>query len=197
MNLRIPTNTCYYGAQPVDMMSTLDRRLAGLRVYFSALVSSFFPTRLPLRDVSDAEMCILKDCSVQVTFDMWCPNRLPAGFGISAVNIAPYSGDSSTITLLGPQSKKFEIAQRRSWLPLAEELLTARLPYHQVPYASENLYVVHGRHGGEPIDHAYWATRQSLHFELGGLSIEFREIRGLGPGLPMLINLASWSTRSR
>ena len=188
---RITTSNGYYGPQPVDKMSILARYSAAARVHISALMASLIPSCAPLREVTEAEACILKDFASQASFDMWCPNRIPAGFGISAVQIAPYSRDSATITLSGPQSKRFEIAQRRSWISLAEELLTARLPYHQVPYASGALYVVHGRHGGEPIDHAYWATRHSLHFELRDLSIEFREIRGLGPGLPVLLRLAN------
>lgn len=184
----------YYGPRPVDRMAKRTLRSAGFRVHVAGLVSLLGRRRAGLRTLSKDESDLLRDGAAQASFPMWRLPRLLPGFVIAGCKIAPYSRDAATIMAEAGSGRRFEITQRRSWLPVADELAAARLPFHRVPFARGNLYVVHGRHGGEPIDHAYWSSRQSVHFERGGLTLELREVRGQGPGLTTLIRFARWAS---
>jgi hypothetical protein len=186
----------YYGAVPVDKMTGWARRLAWFRVAFAGFANCLLGVFYRLRTLAPPEIERISQMATGAAFQVWQPEAAPDGFSVVGVEVAPYSRDALTIVLADNRGRSFEIMQRRQWLPIAEELTTARLPFHRVPFVSCPLFAVHGRHGGEPIDHAYWTSRQSVHIEQNGLVLEFREVKGQGPGFATLIHYAARSWQS-
>jgi hypothetical protein len=183
-----------YGPQPVHAIRSAHRT----RSRRAAVVAGFLGQRLVavfsrLRPVTPGERNLVRSAENQPAFAAWIPDRAPSGFAIEAAEVAPFSRDVLTITLRDAGGRNFEIAERRRWLPLEEELATAAVPYDRVPGVASQLFLVHGKYGGEPIDLSFWSTRRGLFFERGDLVIEFREVIRRGPGLATLIRFAEVS----
>jgi hypothetical protein len=181
-----------YGAQPSEVIRPRDRarsRRAALTA--SWLGQHFYAALKGLRTISSEERQLLALPGKQPAFAAWIPERVPAGFAVVGVDVAPFSRDVLTISLRGEGGRCFEIAQRRRWLPLEEELTTAAVPFDRLPGAGARCYLVHGKYGGEPIDVSFWSTRRGLIFEHGEVVVEFREVVGLGPGLAALVHFAT------
>lgn len=181
-----------YGPSPVDSVSEATMRSAWIRLAQSTLKGRCL---WGLRSLSPSETQQIRQVAERASFPMWQPDRVPRGFKLLGSEVAPYSRDAVTVSLTDRRGLSFEIVQRRRWLSTLEELTVARLPFHQIPFTRDPLFCVYGRHGGEPIDHAYWSSRQSLHFERGGLALELRTVKDRGPGLAVLIHYAHWACR--
>jgi hypothetical protein len=143
--------------------------------------------------VTPEERDLVQSAENKPAFAAWVPDQAPSGFVIRAAEVPSFGRDVLTITLRDASGRSFEIAERRRWLPMEEELATAAVPYDRVPGVASRLFLVHGKYGGEPIDLSFWSTRRGLFFERGDLVIEFREVIGRGPGLATLIRLAEAS----
>ena len=69
------------------------------------------------------------------------------------------------------------IEQRKAWLPLEEEVTSARVPFTRIKVKGSDCYIIFGFYGGEPIDHDYWFNQLSITFEIEGIVVELREIK--------------------
>lgn len=135
----------------------------------------------------------LQECAGQLAFRMGWPARIPRGFKIASARPTTAMADAIIIHFKALDGRaEFEVAQRRRWLPLGDELVTARVPFSRVTLRNgAAAFVMHGRFGGEPIDHSFWMTRQAVLFEHRDLVIELRETRLNGLGLPRLLRYAA------
>jgi len=181
-----------YGPLPTDVLNPVSRRRSLRSLWAAALVGRHF---VRLRSVSPAEQELVSAAASEARFPAWMPAMVPAGFAIVRADLVPYSRDVLTLRL-SQGAREFEAAQRRRWLPLDEELTTAGLPFDRVPISPAPLYLVHGKHGGEPIDMSFWSTRRALVFEVGDIRVELREVVGRGPGLAALIRFAENAARA-
>jgi hypothetical protein len=183
-----------YGPQPFHAIRSADRTRSRRAALVAGLLGQRFVAAFSsLRPVTPEERDLVQGAENQPAFATWLPDRVPSGFAIEAAEVAPFSRDVLTITLRDGSGRSFEIAERRRWLPLEEELATAAVPYDRVPGVASRLFLVHGKYGGEPIDLSFWSTRRGLFFERGDLVIELREVIGRGPGLATLIRFADVS----
>lgn len=129
---------------------------------------------------------------------MRVPDHIPHGYTLASCAPSTQMGDAVTMYFKRPDDGfEFEIAQRPAWLSIRELLSTANVPHTRALAHGDGIYVAHGRHGGEPIDHSFWTTRHSVTFQHDGLTFELREVRGRGPGLPALLNFALAIQRGR
>ncbi|MDQ1850628.1 hypothetical protein Q9299_20185 [Gemmobacter fulvus] len=183
----------FYGPRPIEIVSLTTRRFAMLRAVITACVSCLVPLRSLLNDVDRPQALLLSDCSNRLRIDITQPRRVPRGFAIVSAEPATSIGDSVILKVSSGNGKReFEIAQRGRWLPLAEMLATAKIPYSRVTlgWGGREAFVLHGRFGGEPIDHSFWMTRQAVLFESGNIVVELRETRGKGLGLLHMLGYA-------
>ena len=79
--------------------------------------------------------------------------------------------------------------QRKAWLPLEEEVTSARVPFARIKAKGNDCYIIFGFYGGEPIDHAYWFNQISIAFEVGGVVVELREIKTKKRGIRLWATL--------
>lgn len=180
----------YYGPLPKQAVPKSEL----LRAHFATLWASILgrhmvgliPPRRP--DVADLEAFAV--CAAGARFPIWQPESLPAGFKVVGVEPPVASRDAVALRLGDERNRSFVIAQRASWLPLVEELPLAGVPFSRVMGVSPAIFVVHGKYGGEPIDHSFWGSRRAVMFEREGLLIELREVIGQGPGLSTLVHFA-------
>ncbi len=183
----------FYGPPPIEIVSLATRRFAMVRAVITAYISCLAPLRSSLSDVDRPQALLLSECSKRLRIDITRPRRVPRGFAIVSAEPATSIGDSVILKVSSSNGKReFEIAQRGRWLPLAEELATAKIPYSRVPlgWGGKEAFVLHGRFGGEPIDHSFWMTRQAVLFESGSIVVELRETRGKGLGLLLMLGYA-------
>ncbi len=181
-----------YGPLPSELLSPGSRRQSVRALWVAATAGRHFAG---LRPITKSEHAIAAEAAAAARFAAWIPTEVPSGFSIVGADLVPYGRDVLTMRL-SREAREFEIAQRRRWLPIDEELSTASLPFDIVPLAPGPLYLVHGKHGGEPIDLSFWSTRRALVFERGDLRIECREVVGRGPGLSALIRFAAHTIRN-
>ena len=79
--------------------------------------------------------------------------------------------------------------QRKAWLRLDEEVITARVPFARIKVRGNDCYTIFGFYGGEPIDHAYWFNQLSIAFEVGDVVVELREIKTKRRGIKLWVIL--------
>ena len=79
--------------------------------------------------------------------------------------------------------------QRKAWLPLEEEVTSARVPFARIKVKGNDCYIIFGFYGGEPIDHAYWFNQLSIAFEIEGVVVELREIKTKQRGIKLWVIL--------
>lgn len=183
----------FYGPRPIEIVSLATRRFAMVRAVITACISRLVPLRRSLSDVDRSQALLLSECSKRLRIDITRPLRVPRGFAIVSAEPATSIGDSVILKVSSNNGEReFEIAQRGQWLPLAEELATAKIPYSRVPlgWGGKEAFVLHGRFGGEPIDHSFWMSRQAVLFESGNIVVELRETRGKGLGLLLMLGYA-------
>lgn len=77
--------------------------------------------------------------------------------------------------------------QRKAWLPLEEEVTSARVPLARIKVKGNDCYIIFGFYGGEPIDHAYWFNQLSIAFEIEGVVVELREIKTKKRGIKLWV----------
>lgn len=144
-----------------------------------------------LRRVAPDDAALLTDAQRDLAFPLLAPARVPAGYCLVAAETVPQCEDILTLVYRGERGKSFCLSQRKRWLPLREELTLASVPFTAVKCGAVPIFLVHGVHVGEPIDHSYSARyRRSVAVETGGLVCELRESIGQGPGMRSLIALA-------
>jgi hypothetical protein len=180
---------------PIELFPRPALRASRRSLRLASLFGRHIATPLGLRKVTGSESDILAGSAGITRFAMWLPERVPVGFAIRGVDVAPYSKDIATIRLSHRDGRSFEVSERKSWLPLAEELTTAGVPFDRVPHVTPPIYLMHGKYGGEPIDLSFWNSRRALVFELGEIRVECREVVGRGPGLSALIRFAASAHR--
>jgi hypothetical protein len=163
-----------------------------IRAWAAALHCALAPDRYgKLRRAAADDAALLADAQRHLAFPLLAPTHVPAGYRLDGVETVPHCDDLLTLTYQAEPGKSFCLSQRKQWLPLAEELKLARVAHTAVKCGSVRVFLVHGVHVGEPIDHSYSARyRRSVAVETGGLVCELREIICQGPGLRSLIALA-------
>lgn len=77
--------------------------------------------------------------------------------------------------------------QRKAWLPLEEEVTSARVPFARIKVKGNDCCIIFGFYGGEPIDHAYWFNQLSIAFEIEGVVVELREIKTKQRGIKLWV----------
>jgi hypothetical protein len=173
-------------------VKSVRRSRSALRI--AGLIGRHVAFPLGLRTLSGSERSSVATAAGEARFDAWVPRSVPTGFSVVAVDLARFSRDVLTIGLCDRAGRAMEVSQRENWLPLAEELATAGVPFDAVP-GLNGVFLMHGKYGGEPIDLSFWNSRRALVFERGKLRIECREVIGRGPGLSALIRFAAAASR--
>jgi hypothetical protein len=187
----------YYGPLPSAFFSKNQLLARGIGAFVAGAIGGHFSSLCRLMPLGASQTSVLEGCAKKLRFEMWRPDNVPAGYRIVSATPSTTIGDAVIIELRGQtQWQAFEIAQRERWLPIDEQLSTAGVPFTRVPGTERRIFIVHGRYGGEPIDRAFWTTRQAVMFEHGELIVEFREVRGLGPGVRALVHYACASLRA-
>ena len=179
-----------YGPHPKAAISPAVLWRERIRAWAAAWHSALLlDTRL--RRTAGGDAVLLSDAQRQLAFPLLAPTHVPAGYRLAAVETVPHCDDLLTLAYQAEPGKGFCLSQRKQWLPLREELKLARVPHTAVKCGSVHVFLVHGIHVGEPIDHSYSARhRRSVAVETGGLVCELREIIDQGPGLRNLIAMA-------
>lgn len=178
-----------YGPVPVHVMRWSEL----LRLRASVMLTGVLGRHLaikPLRFPDSIEQQMLARCAERAAFPMLQFFRMPKDFRIVAAENVAGGRDAVNIRLEDGRRRWFELSQRLGWLNLLEELTIAGVPFTRVPTVSTPVFVVHGRYGGEPIDHSYWGSRRAVVLEYAGLRMEVRETIGAGPGLAALVRCA-------
>jgi hypothetical protein len=178
-----------YGPLPVDTLryTELFRSRAGAIV--AGLLGRHFVFD-PMRALNEKEQQILAACAQRAAFSMLQSFPVPRDFRVVAAD-AVTGGRDAAIIRLEARGCWFELSQRARWLDLREELTLAGVPFTKVPGFNVPIFVVHGRYGGEPIDHSYWISRHAVILEHREVRLELRETIGTGPGLSILLRCAA------
>src|SRR5262245_22936919 len=173
-----------YGPEP-DRSISRRRLWSGHMAAVAALWGArLLPRHHGLRTLAGEERTIVSLAQAGIAFALRAPPRLPRAYRLVRSDPVPGCTDLATLVFADPAGRGFTLSQRRAWLPLAQELAIARVPFTSIGLSGHAFHVVHGAHGGEPIDHSFWpATRRSLTFEADGFVVDLREIIGQGPGL--------------
>ena len=176
-----------YGILPESRVSAHQKWRFGVRICVATIMSrwcSLFSR--PLRKVStESELAWIERACDAVDFEVVRPLWAPRGHTISGLVEIPGSPNIATFVFRNGAGEQFLMEQRKSWLPIEEEVILARVPFARTTVQGNDCYVIYGFYGGEPIDHAYWFSQLSIAFEIGGIVVELREVTTRGGGVEL------------
>jgi|ETNmetMinimDraft_26_1059896.scaffolds.fasta_scaffold98958_2 hypothetical protein len=185
-----------YGAFPELRISAFQKRKFAIRVYIAVFMSKWcgFLSPPPRKVLTVAELAWIDKASNAVDFHIIRPLCAPRDYQISSLTEIAGSPNIATFVFQSKTGNEFTLEQRRTWLPLEEEVTLSRAPFLKTRVAGTDCYVIHGFYGGEPIDHAYWFNLRSIVFEISEIVLELREKPREGPGLFKLLQLVRFLT---
>ena len=190
-----------YGSLPESRLSSRQKSAFKARVNLAAVMARW--CRLfyrPLRSVTaEPELQFIEEASNRADFRIVRPLRVPRGYRIADLAEIPGSPEITTFVFRSESGEQFSMEQRKSWLPLEEEIESARVPFAKVEVEGNDCYLVSGYYGGEPIDHAYWFSRLSIAFEVADVVVELRDIstRRAGRKLWIFLCFAAYLMRQK
>ncbi|MDD9993956.1 MAG: hypothetical protein OXP75_19335 [Rhodospirillales bacterium] len=168
-----------YGISPEARATAYQKLRFKVRIHVANIVSLLCgPFFYFLRKISaDPELALIEEACRTADFDVVRPLRIPRGYTISDLDEIPGSPEIVRFVLRNEAGDQFLMEQRKAWLPLEEEVTSARVPFTRIKVKGSDCYVIFGFYGGEPIDHAYWFNQLSMALEIEGVVVELQEIK--------------------
>lgn len=178
-----------YGISPESRATAYQKLRFKFRIhvanFYSLLCATFFRS---LRKVTtDSELALIEEACRTAHFDVVRPLRIPRGYTISGLAEIPGSPEITRFVFRNEAGDQFLMEQRKAWLPLEEEVTSARVPLARIKVKGNDCYIIFGFYGGEPIDHAYWFNQLSIAFEIEGVVVELREIKTKKRGIKLWV----------
>ena len=180
-----------YGISPESRATAYQKLRFKARIhvanFYSLLCAPFFRS---LRKVTtDSELALIEEACRTAHFDVVRPLRIPRGYTISGLAEIPGSPEIARFVFRNEAGDQFLMEQRKAWLPLEEEVTSARVPFARIKVKGNDCYIIFGFYGGEPIDQAYWFNQLSIAFEIEGVVVELREIKTKQRGIKLWVIL--------
>lgn len=180
-----------YGISPESRATAYQKLRFKFRIHVANIVSLLCgPFFQSLRKVSaGTELELVEEACRTADFDVVRPLRIPRGYTISGLAEIPGSPEIARFVFRNEAGDQFLMEQRKAWLPLEEEVASARVPFARIKAKGNDCYIIFGFYGGEPIDHAYWFNQLSIAFEVGDVVVELREIKMNRRGIKLWVIL--------